>query len=76
VIDCSYAPQQDARQHGGKALLSSAFSRLKGKSPVHQYLNLELSMSTPQYLLKITQSVTQYGEIKRVKCINSAFHYA
>jgi hypothetical protein len=34
--DSSIAPQQDERQHEGKALLPSAFAGLNGKSAVHQ----------------------------------------
>jgi hypothetical protein len=36
--DGSIAPQQDVRQHEGKALLPSAFARLNGKSVVHQQI--------------------------------------
>jgi hypothetical protein len=71
--DGSIAPQQDVRQHEGKALLPSAFARLNGKSAVHQQINFGAKHECSAALLKIAQSVTQYGEIKRVKCINSAF---
>jgi hypothetical protein len=43
------------------------------QSAVHQQINFGAKHECLAALLKIAQSVTQYGEIKRVKCINSAF---
>jgi hypothetical protein len=57
--DCSIAPQQDVRQHEGKALLPSAFARLNGKSAVHQQINFGAKHECSAALLKIAQSVTQ-----------------
>jgi hypothetical protein len=72
--DGSIAPQQDVWQHEGKALVPSAFARLNGRSAVHQQINFGAKHGCSAALVKIAQSVTQYGEIKRVKCINSVFH--
>jgi hypothetical protein len=55
----SIAPQQDVWQHDGKALLSSAFARLNGKSAVHQQINFGAKHECSAVLLKIAQSVTQ-----------------
>ena len=63
--DGSFAPPQDVRQHEGKALLPNAFARLNGKSAVHQQINFGAKHECLAALLKIAQSVTQYGEIKR-----------
>jgi hypothetical protein len=60
--DGSIAPQQDVRQHEGKALLPSTFARLNGKSAVHQQINFGAKHEYSAALLKIAQSVTQYGE--------------
>jgi hypothetical protein len=60
-----YAPQQDIRQREGKALLPSAFARLNSKSAVHQQTNFGAKHECSAALFK-SQSVTQYGETKRV----------
>jgi len=61
MIGPPIAPQQDARQHEGKALLPSTFVRLNVKNAVHQEIDFGAKHEYSAALLKLPQSVTQYG---------------